>query len=470
MKSLQEYIFENIINIFEKGGFNTFFNNYDECIKFYNSNKDIFDKYNIDENIIKKLYNICNDIPFTIDTENKKLKLRRFFKDSVEFKKEISKLGNFRKDQGAFTFNNSKIEMLIGDGGLSKRAKSGANTEQQELLLCDMINSLDKLNIDNKLKEYNLDNTFKLSVEEQYKKFKAYIENNDKYYAFRPSNEKSETIKLINKLYSDKKLFHNAKPSYITPADIYVIKESSINDFNKKIKDIIDKLNESDINYDELFNECKTIFYDLLKEKIFIPISLKKITSTNINNEVEILNVEPYNINLDKDNYKIYLTKSGLVAQFYTDESENIKLNFRSNQGSVYPCTFEFNKKGDGGAVGKFKTFIIDYIENHNIDIKIPSKDEYFDKYKNKKISDYNKEFKDIKISKFENPNYNDKELNEIESDDKYYYIFIQCLQFLKILNQLYNEGEETFFTFIESCYLASKKITKYSLPYLLIK
>ena len=145
-------------------------------------------------------------------------------------------------------------------------------------------------------------------------------------------------------------------------------------------------------------------------------------------------------------------------------------MNFRSNQGSIYPCTFEFNKKGDGGAVGKFKTFITSYIENNDIDIEIPTKDQYFNEYKEKGIDSFNKSLNNIKIEKFTNPHYNAEELKEIESNDKYYYIFIQCIQFLKILDKLYTEDIDNFFTFVESCYLASKKITKYSLPYLLIK
>lgn len=470
MISLQEYIFENIINIFESGGFNTFFNTKEECIEFYKNNKHIFSKYNIDDNIITKLYDICGDIPFTIDVDNKQLKLRRLFKDNIEFKTQISKLGEFKRGEGSFKFKDASSEIKIGDGGLSKRAKSGVNTEQQELILCDVINSLGKLNIDDQLKKYKLDNSFKLSVEEQYKKFKSFIENNNEYYAFRPSNDNSELNKNINKLYSDKKLFHGAKNSYITPADIYVVEKSKISEVNDKIVELLDKCKGSGVNYDELFDECKATFYSLLTDKIFIPISLKKITSSNTSNKVEILNVNPYNVNLNKDKYKVYLTKSGLTCIFYTDENENLKLNFRSNQGSIYPCTFEFNKKGDGGAVGKFKTFVIDYIENHDIDIEIPTKDQYFDEYKNKGIKEYNNVLKEIKIKNFEDPKYSEDELKEIESDDKFYYIFIQCVQFLKILNNLYKEGIDNFFTFIESCYLASKKITKYSLPYILIK
>lgn len=470
MKTLQEFITENIIDIFENGGFSTFFQTKEECIEFYNDNKNIFSKYNITEDIINELYDMCGDIPFTIDVKNKQIKLRRLFKDNTELKEKISNYGEFKRGDGSFVFKGSSIGVKIGDGGLSKRAKSGVNTEKQELILCDVINSNNKINIDDLLNKYRLDKSFKLSVNEQYKKFKEFVDNNSEYYAFRPSNDKSELNKNINKLYSDKKLFHGAKPSYITPADIYVVQKNEISNVNDKILDIIEKCKDNDIDFDALFHECKTTFYDLLNDKIFIPISLKKITSSNTNNEIEILNVTPYNVNLNKDKYDIHLTKSGLVCNFYTDTEENIKLNFRSNQGSVYPCTFEFNKKGDGGAVGKFKTFVIDYIENHDIDIEIPTKDQYFDEYKEKGIDSFNKSLDDIKIEKFTNPNYSDEELKEIESDDKYYYIFIQCIQFLKILNKLYNDSVDNFFTFVESCYLASKKITKYSLPYILIK
>lgn len=470
MKHLLDFINENINPIFENGGFSTYFQTKEECIDFYKDNTNIFSKYNIDDNIIIKLYDICNDIPFTIDVNNKQIKLRRFFKDDNELKKQISKFGEFKRGDGSFIFNGSSIEVKIGDGGLSKRAKSGVNTEKQELLLCDVINSNNKINIDEQLKKYGLDNSFNLSVKEQYKKFKEFVNNNIEYYAFRPSNDKSELNKNISKLYSDKKLFHGAKSTYITPSDIYVIQKNEISNVNDKIIDIIKKCKNKDTDFNALFNECQSMFYDLLTNKIFIPISLKKITSSNTNNEVEMLNVKPYNVNLDTNNYEIYLTKSGLVCNFYTKDKENLKLNFRSNQGSIYPCTFEFNKKGDGGAVGKFKTFVIDYIENHDINIKIPTKDEYFDEYKDNGINSFNKELKTIKIDKFKNPNYSDKELKEIESDDKFYYIFIQCVQFLKILDKLYNDGIDNFFTFIESCYLASKKITKYSLPYILIK
>ena len=60
-----------------------------------------------------------------------------------------------------------------------------------------------------------------------------------------------------------------------------------------------------------------------------------------------------------------------------TKGAENIILNFRSNQGSIAPLTFEFNKKGDGGAVGKNKRYLIDIANKYNVHMPTTADFEY---------------------------------------------------------------------------------------------
>ena len=63
-----------------------------------------------------------------------------------------------------------------------------------------------------------------------------------------------------------------------------------------------------------------------------------------------------------------------------------------------------------------------------------------------------------------------DNDLKMLLDSPKKLFIFIQCYIFVEFLNTLYEESEDTFFSFIESSYLLAKKISEYSLPYVLIK
>ena len=85
MKHLQEYIFENIIDIFEaSGGFNKYFKTYDEAIEYLKHSK-MWKKYNLTDDIIKQLYDKANsEIPFTIDEYNNEIKIRRLFQRTKE--------------------------------------------------------------------------------------------------------------------------------------------------------------------------------------------------------------------------------------------------------------------------------------------------------------------------------------------------------------------------------------------------
>ena len=477
---------EDFVLLFESGGFTTYFNNSEDCIKFYNMNTDMFSKYGIDDKIIKKLYDMLDgEIPITIDTTNKKIKLRRMFQDRPEL---LEKLGEFSESKNTFKFNNAAKAVDIGDGGLSSRAKSGKNTEPQELLFCDVVNSNESLDIEKTLLKYELDKSFEDSVKYQIDKLKKYLMTNSlsDYSAYRPSNSNSSINKKFNKILDNKKVFHNEKKSYITPADVFVYKKSELSNIEHIFDDLLDSFKKlKDNKYDTEFELCKQKFVDLLKNKTFVPVSLKKITKSNTSNEPEEINIEnKYNIEIDTENYSLRIIDSGFVGEFYTEDNEHLKFNFRSNQKSIYPLTFEFNKTGDGGAVGKFKTFVENYIELSDVDIKLPTVNEFYKEYKGKvNLTEFYKE-KINKITKsqdiqefsnhFVDPKYTDEKLRTMEKDDKLFYILIVCLQFLEFLSDLYkikNEnGENEMFEFIKSCYLASKKITKYSLPYLLIK
>ena len=477
MKHLQEYILENIIDIFEgRGGFNKYFDSSIKAIEYLKSSK-MWKKYNLSEDIIELLYNKANgEVPFTIDGYNNEIKIRRFFQNT----NLLDDIGSFNKSQSQFRIKNASTYLKVGDGCFSSRAKSGVNTEPQELLFCDMINNDGNVDFDLLLKKYKLDKSFIHSATKQYERIKEYIGNSSNYIAFRPANEKSELNKKLQKIYENKKVFHGASTSYITPADVYIYDKSKVNEINGIFDDLLDSFNKADdkTDYDVMFIDCKQKFITLFEEKIFIPISLKKIAGGD-GHTPEKLNISEYHVNIDQNNYELKITDGGFVGNFYIENGENIKFNFRSNQKTIYPLTFEFNKKGDGGAVGKFKKFVESYIDLSSEKCELPTVDDYYSKYKENSEFNLKSFYKNkIKIAKklknFEDPKYDDKKLEEISNDDKLSYILIVCLLFIEFLYKLYtlrnDKNVNEFFIFIEDCYLASKKITKYSLPYLLIK
>ena len=230
MIKLEEFV-ENWDTIYIKeqsakiaGGFYKYFDNLDDCQEYMDENPDIFSKYGITKEILQYLYDISDGVPpFTINPDSKQIKLRRFFYDDDDKKSEISKLGNFKTGSKIeFRFKDASKYLIIGDGGLSVRAKSGSGTEKQELLTCDFIMN-DKLDIDRKIKEYGLDSKFKLSVEEQVKKIKLFLglPNLYGYEALRPTNSaKDPLIKELNRIYKMKNLFNGIATNIITPADI----------------------------------------------------------------------------------------------------------------------------------------------------------------------------------------------------------------------------------------------------------
>lgn len=488
MKSLLQYIVENIQPIFEgSGGYNTYFEKVEDCIDFYYKNEDIFHKYNIDENIIKQLYTFANgEIPLTIDISNRTLKLRRIFQTG-QYYDNINSFGEFNQRKSTFKFNGANKLMDVGDGGLSKMSKAGRNTEPQELLLCELINSkkpINEINFNELLEKYQLDESFEISAKLQYNKLQEYIGDNlNNYFAYRPTNFKNDEINnLFDKIISNKQIFNGSNKQFITPADIFIYRKDYQTDIIITLKNILTKFNEANSKeqYDIAFKDCKNIFAELLTSKQFVPISIKKITDKNPNNEVEILNITSYDIEINKNNYNLYITKSGFVGEFYTLKgNEHLKFNFRSNQKTIDTLTFEFNKPGDGGAVGKFKTFVNNYIELNPDLITLPTIEDFYTDYRDNKnfnINDFYNEKIQIanKIPNFTDPKYDKEKLAEIQSDEKSFYILVSCLLFLEFLEKLYfstdNEEVNEFFTFIKDCYLASKKLTNYSLPYILIK
>lgn len=477
MKHLQEYIVENVVNIFEGlGGFNKYFTLVDDAIEYLKQSK-MWKKYNLTDDIIKILYDKANgEIPFTIDEYNNEIKIRRLFQNT----NLLDNIGSFNKSQSQFRIIGASTYLKVGDGCFSSRAKSGMNTEPQELLFCDMINNNGDVDFDSLLKKYKLDKSFIHSSTKQYERIKEYIGNLNNYIAFRPANNKGELNKKLQKIYNNKKVFHGAPTTYITPADVYIYDKSKVNEINNIFDNLLDSFSKANdkTDYDVMFTDCKQKFMTLFEEKIFIPVSLKKIANGN-GHTPEKCNVDEYHVNIDQNNYELKLTDNGFVGNFYTGDNENIKFNFRSNQKTIYPLTFEFNKRGDGGAVGKFKNFVKSYIDLSPEKCDLPTVDDYYSKYKENKEFNLKSFYKNkIEIAKqiknFEDPKYDNKKLKEIQSDDKLSYVLIVCLLFIEFLYKLYNlrkdETMNEFFIFIEDCYLASKKITKYSLPYLLIK
>ena len=477
MKGIVEYIIENVVDIFEgsKGGFNVYFNSSEECIDACNNDENLNyakSKYNLDDDKIDFLYSISNEeIPLTFDPYNKKIKLRRFFSDDEDIKSKLldENIGEFIDNNNKFKITGAKSSLIIGDGGLSPKSKAGANTKPQELLLCDVIDNCGEVDYDSLLEKYKLSKEFRFSAEKQYEKFLNFIENKEKtkYKSFRADN-KDKLINLLNNIYKNISIKYTVPKSYITPADIYAVKD--YNDVYNTLNDLLVYINDNpDENKEDLFTKIKNNFYQLLTNKQLIPISLKKIVKSSSDHEVEILNTTKYNVNFTKD-YNIWLTDRGLACKLKTEEGENIKFNFRSNQTNIYPYTFEFNTEKQGGADGKCKLFISNYMKN--INLVFPTVKEFYTDYKNNDEFDANSfykshiekaknKFKD----KFKEPNYN---IDEIKNDDKLFYGLIQIMICLDLFCELRSEKE--FLLFMESAYLASKKITNYSLPYILIK
>lgn len=446
-----------------KGGFSTFFNTVDDCIEYMEENPEVFSKYGITKEILDTLYEIANgQPPFTINPVTNEIKLRRFFYDDEEKRTLLSKLGSFKQGSKIeFRLKNSNKYFIIGDGGLSIRAKSGSGTAPQELLTCDYIMN-DKLDIDNKIEEYGLDKGFKISVVEQIKKLKEFIGTSDlsNYEALRPANSlKDPLIKELNRIYKMKKLFNGNATNIITPADIYLV---SKNDKNE----VVDLLKTIDKNDKLMFNECKAIFLQLLNDKKMIPVSLKKIVKKDNGNKPQLLNVNKIKLDIKKE-FKSSVTDNG-VAITFTIDGHTSKMNYRSNQNQPYPFTFEFNTVGNGGADGKAKTYL-KTILNEN-DIKVPSPKEYYDVYANKDYSWYLQYWKDH-TQNLSIPNISmDKPSNNIMNNDKLKYSFINCCLFISLVNKIWKTNEEEFYSFVGASYLFCKKISDYSLPYLLIK
>lgn len=477
MISLKDYIIENVNNIFEgSGGFNKYFDSADKAIEYLKSSK-MWIKYNLTDNIINQLYDKANgEIPFTVNEYSNKIKIRRLF----QYTDLLDNIGKFNKEQSKFKINGATTYLDVGDGCFSSRAKAGVNTESQELLFCDMINNNGNVDFDSLLKKYKLDNSFIHSATKQYERIKEYIGNLSNYVAYRPANTDIELNKKLFKIYKNKNVFHGNQVAYITPADVYIYDKNKINEINYIFDDILDSFKNADkqVDYNSAFIDCKQKFKTLLDERIFIPVSLKKIPAGN-GHKPEELNINEYHIDIDQNNYELKLTDNGFVGSFYTTNGENLKFNFRSNQKTIYPLTFEFNKKGDGGAVGKFKKYVESYIELHPEKCDLPSVEQYYSDYKENSDFDLKTFYKDkIKIARklkgFNHTLYDDNKLTEIENDDKLSYILIVCLLFIEYLYKLYNVRKDNdvneFFIFIEGCYLAAKKITNYSLPYVLIK
>lgn len=445
------------------GGFYKYFDNLDDCQEYMDENPDIFSKYGITKEILQNLYDISDGVPpFTINPNSKQIKLRRFFYDDDDKKSEILKLGNFKTGSKIeFRFKDASKYIIIGDGGLSVRAKSGSGTEKQELLTCDFIMN-DKLDIDRKIEEYGLDSKFKLSVEEQVKKLKSFLglSNLDGYEALRPTNSvKDPLIKELNRIYKMKNLFNGIATNIITPADIYLVSKKDKND-------VIELLKTIDKNDKIMFNECKAIFLQLLNEKKMVPVSLKKIVKKDNGNEPQLLNVNKVELDIKKE-FKSSITDNGVAITFNIDGHES-KMNYRSNQNQPYPFTFEFNTKGSGGADGKSKTYLKTVLDEN--DIKVPSPKEYYDEYANKDYNWYLNYWKEH-TQNLSIPNIDMKKPSkDIMNNDKLKFSFINCCLFIKLINMIWKNSEDEFYSFVGASYLFAKKISDYSLPYLLIK
>lgn len=486
MKSFVEFINENSCNSLRgiiNEAFTIYYDNEEENKKEFNNriNPKNNDKVSV---IINNLFNLVYayakeyDIkyPFTYDNKSNKIKLNRLYGNTDDsdfandFLKKLNKIDGITdiKANDAFKLNGKKID--FGDGGLSPRAKSGINTEPQESAFCDTINT-DK-SINNIIKDRKLDDSYVFSLTSQFNKIKKYL-NNDikKYVCVRPSNKKDEIIQLLDKIYSIKKIFNGLRTSYITPADVYIYNKDQKDDIKKQLIEFLEYTNKE---HDKLilFNVCKKMFVDFLENKTLLGISLKKIVKVSSNNKIEILNIDNYNISLEQ-NFNITISSKGMAAYFKIKNSDNtIKFNYRSAHSGLEPLIFEFNTLKSGGAEGKFKEFVKAFIqEDKKTSFKL-IEPKMVDLNKLDIISEYNKLIKDLdKFKEFKNPDYDDNKLKEINNSKQEKYILFAVLNFIKYLFELYNRdnNHKEFFDFIEDCYLSSKKITKYSLPYIKI-
>ena len=471
---MKDKIYESDSN--SNTAFTEFENTPEEYKIWYEQHKDVFVKHGITPDVIDKLFDIVDEAPLIFNSSFTDVKLRRHFqrdRATDEIIRAMEEIGKYTKDGKYFIFNDAKldnkgekIKTVFGNGSAFGN-KAGRNTQFQEQLFCEIVNNNNEgeFDIDKYLDKTGLGEDYKISAQSQYIKFLKISDKHVTYHAAL-AKSKDKVCKLIDKIIHYKKLFYNTPSTVVTPGDVYVY------DIDKK-DEIIESL--STIKDDPtMFNMTKQMFVDYLNNKTLIIVSLKKINKSNTENEVEFLNInKKYDVTVDRDDYNGYMTEGGFVAKFnlISKSTENIILNFRSNQGSIAPLTFEFNKKGDGGAAGKNKRYLIDIANKYNVHIPTTSDFEYIyskwdiDDLKNFYINHNKNNIPHIKLNDM-----SDNDLKMLLDSPKKLFIFIQCYIFVEFLNTLYEESEDTFFSFIESSYLLAKKISEYSLPYVLIK
>jgi len=188
------------------------------------------------------------------------------------------------------------------------------------------------------------------------------VKNINSYNILHDATDTSEFTKVIELFCKKIKM---SKDSW-NPADIFIISKSRQKEITKSLEDIVKKYEIKD-NLIQIFNNK---IYDLYKEKLLYPISLKqlrtdkpKIEFTNepVSNEahnydIEILN---FNLNLSSEGKEI-----GLFTFKNNDTNKIISLQVRGFPHGYGISQMEITSDGTvtGGRLGKVSTSVIDRI------------------------------------------------------------------------------------------------------------
>jgi len=259
------------------------------------------------------------------------------------------------------------------------------------------------------------------------------------------------------------------------PADIYIINKSARQKVTKDLKKIVETYEISN----GLINIFNDKFYQLYKNKILYPISLKQLitekASIDYNNIPGKIDVSDYNIKIEKFNCNLTTEgkEIGLFTFLNVDTKKQILLQVRGFPHSYGVAQTEITSDGTptGGRLGKISTSIVDSIMAEYKDKRInsikyfgtPKPFEDFDVNKIKETYEmYEKVIKNSKVftEKFLTYNAYVKIINTSKSNIEIAKNMCMKIQGLKIMH-FFVKNEKNLSTIMNKMINGAKKISK---------